>query len=109
MHVMRYVLDHGWCVVHLYELHHESLAAAALGLQWSNIMVMLYEVTLWLCYGCVVVRLWLLLLLLRQQETGCYGCRASQERTNVSAVLTVPQVFFQPLSSWLVYSGFSKQ
>ena len=49
----------------------KALAAAALRLQWSNFMVRLYEVMLWLCYGCAVVMLWLLLLLLRQQERGC--------------------------------------
>ena len=27
-----------------------ALAAAALGLHWSGIMVMLYKVMLWLCY-----------------------------------------------------------
>ena len=42
-------------------------------------------------------------------ERLCYGCHASQERINMSAVPTVPQVFFQPLSSWLAYSGFSRQ
>ena len=29
----------------------KALAVAALGLHWGNIMVMLYEVILWLCYG----------------------------------------------------------
>ena len=28
----------------------KTLAAAALGLHWSGIMVVLYEVMLWLCY-----------------------------------------------------------
>ena len=32
----------------------KSLAAAALGLDWSDIMIMLCEVILWLCYGYVV-------------------------------------------------------
>ena len=32
----------------------KALAAAALGLNWSNSMVMLYEVMLWLCYGYVM-------------------------------------------------------
>ena len=31
----------------------EALAAGALEPDWSNIMVMLYEVTAWLCYGYV--------------------------------------------------------
>ena len=32
----------------------KALTAAALELRWSNIMVMLNEVTLRLCYGCVM-------------------------------------------------------
>ena len=36
-------------------------------------------------------------------------CPASQERLNVSAVPTAPQVFFQPISLHLAYPGFSKQ
>ena len=32
----------------------KALAAAALGLHWSNIMVMLCEVMLWLYYGCAM-------------------------------------------------------
>ena len=32
----------------------KALAAAASGLHWSDIMVMLYEVMLWLCYGYVM-------------------------------------------------------
>ena len=39
----------------------------------------------------------------------CYGCCVSQERINVSAVPTAPQVSFQPLTSHLACSGFSKQ
>ena len=42
----------------------------------------------------------------------CYicfcGCCASQKRINVSAVPMTPPVFFQPLSSLLAYSGFTK-
>ena len=45
----------------------------------------------WLCYGC------------------CYHCCISQERVNVSAVPTAPQLFFQPLSLCLAYPGFSGQ
>ena len=44
----------------------KALAAAALGLHWSDIMVMLSEVMLWLHYGYVMVMLWLLLWLLCQ-------------------------------------------
>lgn len=32
----------------------EAVAATALGLHWSNIMIMLYELVLWLLYGYVV-------------------------------------------------------
>ena len=43
--------------------------------------------------------LWLLLQLLCQLgERLCYGCHASQERMNMSAVPMAPCVFFQPLS-----------
>ena len=42
----------------------EALAAAALGLHWSDITRMLYEVMLWLHYGYIMVLLWLLLRLL---------------------------------------------
>ena len=33
----------------------KALAAAALGLHWSNIMVVLYEVALWLHYSYIMV------------------------------------------------------
>ena len=48
--------------------------------------VMLYEVMLWLYYGCI-----------------------SQERINVLAVPTIPEVFFQPLSQCLAQPGFNEQ
>ena len=83
----------------------KALAAAALGLQWSNIMVMVYEVMLWLYYSCVTVMLRLLLRLLCQLgERLCYGCCASQGRINVPAAPTVPRVLSQPLSSHLAHS-----
>ena len=74
-------------------------------------MIMLYdEIMLWLCYGSIMVMLWLLLPLLHQPgERLCYGCRVSQERINVSAVPMAPQVSFQPLSWRLAYPEFSKQ
>ena len=77
----------------------KALAAMALGLHWSGIMVMLYEVMLWL----------LLWLLHQPWERLYYGCRASQERIKVSAVLRAPRVSFEPLSSHLAYPGFSGQ
>ena len=76
----------------------KALAAAILQLCWSNIMALLCE-----------VMLWQLLWWLHQVERGCYGCCASQESINVSAVPMAPQVFFQPLSSRLAYPEFNKQ
>ena len=65
---------------------------------WRYVMTML-----WLHYGYVC----LLLQLLRQPgERPCYGCHASQERMNVSAVSTAPCIFFQLLSLRLAYPGF---
>ena len=88
----------------------KALTAAAWGLCWSDIMIMLYEVELWLCYGCVMILLWLLLWLLGQPgERLCYGCHASQERINESVVPTAGHIFFQPLSSRLAYHWLSKQ
>ena len=88
----------------------KALAAAALGLHWSDIMGVLCELMLWLRYSSVTVLLWSLLWLLSQPgERLCCGCRASQEKINVSAVPMVPSVFFQPLSSSLAYPEFSEQ
>ena len=73
-------------------------------------MIMLYEIILWLCYGYIMITLWLLLWLPQQPgERLYYGCHASQEKINVSQVPMAPQVFFQPLSSCLAYPGFSEQ
>ena len=44
----------------------KALAAAALGLHWGSVMLMLYEVLLWVCYGYIMVMLWLLPQLLHQ-------------------------------------------
>ena len=58
----------------------KALAAAASALQLSGIMLMLYEVMLWL---------------LRQPgERLCYGRHDSQERINMYAVPVVPGIFF---------------
>ena len=87
-----------------------DLAAAALGPRWSNTMVMLYEVMLWLCCYYIMVILWLIIQPLHKPgERLYYGSCASQERRKVSAVPMAPCVFFQPLSSNLAYPGFSKQ
>ena len=81
----------------------KALGAAALGLHWRDIMVMLYEVMFWLCHGYVMASaipaasarrealLWLL-------------CQPGDD--NVSAVPMAPQAFFQPLNSHLAYPGF---
>ena len=53
--------------------------------------------------GCLLPRL------LRQPgERLCYGCHASQDRRNVSAVPAPPGVSTQPLSSCLAYPGSEK-
>ena len=83
-----------------------ALAAAASGLHWSDPWL----AYMGLCFGYIMVMLWLLLWLLRQPgERLCYGCHASQERINMYAVPVVPGIFFQPLSLHLAYPGFSKQ
>ena len=88
----------------------KALAAAALGLHWSDLMVLLCELRLWLRYSCVMVLLRLLLRLLSQPgERLCCGCLANQERINVSAVPTAPRLFFQPLSTSLAYPELSEQ
>ena len=115
MYVTRYSLGHGLlCVVHLYELHCESPGCFYIKatLKWHHgYVIWVYAIaTLWLCYGCLMVMLWLLLWLLHQPgERLCFGCCASQERINVSALPIAPRVSFQPLSSCLAYPGFSKR
>ena len=79
------------CAVCWYELHHESPGCCCLGATLESIMIMLYEVMLWLLQGSVMVMLWPLLQLLRQPgERLCYGCQASQERIKVSSVPMAP-------------------
>ena len=88
----------------------QALAVAAPGLHWSSIMVMSYKVMLWLCHGYFMVMLQPLLWLLHlPEEMLYYGCHASQERINVSAVHVAPHISLQPLSSHLAYHGFSEQ
>ena len=82
----------------------KALAAAASELHWSNIMVILYEIMLWPCYGHLMVMLW---LLCQPGKRLCYGCCASQEKIKVPVFPMAPRVFFQPLSSSLAYPGFS--
>ena len=72
----------------------KALAAAALGLHWSDTVAMLHEVMSWLrhCYITVMLRL-LLQLLHQPAERPCYSCCASQERINVSAVPMASESF----------------
>ena len=57
-----------------------------------------------------MVMLWLLLWLLHQSgERLCYGCGASQEKINMSAVPMPPGISSQPLSLCLAYPGSNKQ
>ena len=88
----------------------KALAAAALGLHWSDIMVTLHQVMLQQPYGYIMVMLWLQLQLPRQPggRLSC-GCCASQKRITVSAVSMVPRVFFQPLSLCFAYPRCSEQ
>ena len=101
----------GYCVWYAYtRFTVEALAATTLGLHWSNIVMMLYELMVWLCYSYFMVMLQLLLWLLHQSgERLCYGAGASPERINMSAVPMPPGVSFQPLSLCLAYPGFNKQ
>ena len=77
----------------------KPLAAAALGLHWSDIMVMLYEVMLWLPYGYVMA---------------AAMAAKSAKRKAVLWLLCQPGenkcvcVFFQPLMSCLAYPVFSE-
>ena len=55
-HITRYSLGHRLlCTVCLYELPQKAMAAVALGLHQSSLMVMLYEIMLWLCHGYYMV------------------------------------------------------
>ena len=78
----------------------KALAAAALGLPWSSLMVVLYKAILWLCHGYVMVAA---TAAASAGERLCYGCHASQERINVSAVPTAPCIFLQLPHSHLTY------
>ena len=90
------------CLVMGYCVTMKALAAAAFGSQWSDNMIMLYEVILWVCYALIMVMLWLLPWLLHQPgDRLCFGCCASQERINLSVAPIAPCIFFQPLSSSL--------
>ena len=79
-------------------------------LLWGYIEVTSCLCYMKLCYGSIMIMLWLLLWLLSQPgEILCYGCHASQERINVSAVAIAPWVSFQSLSSCFAYPGFREE
>ena len=87
----------------------KALAAAALGLPWSSLMVVLYKAMLWLCHGYIMALLWLLLWLLHQKgERLCFGYHASQERINIYAVPMAPGIFLQLPRSHLTYLDSTK-
>ena len=65
-------------------------------------MVGLDEATLWFRRGYVMA---LLRLLHQKGERLCYGCHASQERMNVSAVPMIPCIFLQLPRPHLTYLG----
>ena len=55
MHVTRWLLGQRLlCVVCLYVPHHASPGCCCIRAMWSDLMVTLYEVVLWLHYGCVM-------------------------------------------------------
>ena len=67
----------------------KALAAAALGLRWSGIMVMLCEIMLWSCCGC------------------CYSCYISQERGCVKAAMPARREEMRLHFLWLLESPSS--
>lgn len=110
MCITRYSLGHGDFVPYAYmSFTMKALAAAALGLHWSEIMVTLHEVMLWQPYGYIMVMLRLQLQLPCQpgERLSC-GCCASQKRITVSAVSMALRGFFQPLSLRLAYPRCSE-
>ena len=85
--------------------HHPVRLRCCIGatLGWHHGYVM---AVLWLCYGYVVAAA---TAAASERREAVFGCCASQERINMSAVPTAPRVFFQPLSLSLTCPGFSKQ
>ena len=87
----------------------KALAVAALGLHWGNIMVMLYEVILWLCYGYVVAAATAAVSERRESVLWPLFQPGGNKGINMSAVPMALRVSFQPLSSQVAYHRFSKQ
>lgn len=120
MCITRHSLGHRLlCMVRLYELHLEkwqcyccimavSIVSARTGenivflLPWPLHQLRENAVTAAVPARrkVVLVRLW---------YGRCSSCCTSQETINGSAVPMAPQVFFQPLSLFLVHPGFNKQ
>ena len=67
-------------------------------------MVMLHEVTFWLCYGYVMA-VSMAAASTRSEAVSWLPCQPGE---NVSAVPLAPHVSFQPLSLCLAYPGFNK-
>ena len=84
----------------------KALTAAALGLCWSDIMIMLYEVMLWLDYDFVMVAA-LAAVSARREAVLWLPCQPGENKHVCS--FTAPHIFFQPLSPRLAYHHFSKQ
>ena len=107
MCITRYSFGHGYFVQYpCMSFTMKILAATSLGLHWSNIMVVLYKVILWLRYTYAMVMLWLLLWLLHQPgERLCYGCHASQERIKESEVAQLCPTLCDPIDCSLLGSS----
>ena len=113
MGVMRYSLGHeSLYAVGIYELHLESggiyccVTVESIGsvARGENIVCLLLWLLLQLRGNTVMAAM------PARREIACvrlcYGCCASQERINMSAVPMDPLVSFQPLSLHLAYPGF---
>ena len=85
----------------------KALAVAALGLHWGNIMVMLYEVILWLCYGYVVAAATAAVSERRESVLWPLFQPGGNKGINMSAVPMALRVSFQPLSSQVAYHRIS--
>ena len=85
----------------------KALAVAALGLHWGNIVVVLYEVILWLCCAYVVTAA--TASVSGRSESVLWLLFQPRGNKHVSAVPTALRVSFQPLSSQVAYHRFSKQ
>ena len=83
----------------------KALATVAPGLHWRDIMIVLYEVMLWLHYCYIMVKLWLLLWLLHHPgERLHYVCHASQERiiccSSFGSLSLLPSFYLMSFLSW---------